>query len=376
MKVPFQKPSITNLEKEYILKALSGTKLCGDGPFTKKAVSLLGEKTKIYAPLLLTTSCSHALEMAMKLLHLKNGDEVILPSFTFVSTANAVLLAGAKPVFCDIHPDTMNLDERLFASFITNRTKAVVVVHYAGVPCNMDPILHLAEKHGFAVIEDAAQAVGSYYKGKPAGEIGDFGCFSFHETKNYTMGEGGALVLKRAECLQEAEIIREKGTDRSRFIRGEVDKYTWQQGGSSYLPSDVLAAMLAAQLERFEEIYEKRMHIWLQYHAALEDMEKLGKLRRPVIPEYAKHNAHLYYLLLEDQRTRDRLLSELQRRGIQATFHYIPLHISPMGQRLGCKEGELPVTEEYAARLLRLPLFYDMDDMQLDAVIRGVKECL
>ncbi|WP_040198386.1 dTDP-4-amino-4,6-dideoxygalactose transaminase [Candidatus Soleaferrea massiliensis] len=374
--IPFNRPSVTALERRYVAEALSAGNLSGDGPFTRKAVRLLRRVTGIASPMLLTTSCTHALEMSARLLKLQPGDEVILPSYTFVSTANAVLQCGAVPVFADIDPRTMNLDASKLEELITGRTRAVYVVHYAGVPCEMDTVMDIARRHALPVVEDAAQAVGSHYKNRSAGSIGDYGCFSFHETKNYTMGEGGALILNRSESLREAEIIREKGTDRSRFVRGEVDKYTWQQPGSSYLPSDVLAATLCGQLERFDEIMESRMRVWNAYHEGFQQLEKAGKARRPFIPDDVGHNAHLYYLLLENRKVRDRLIEDLRRRGVQACFHYVALHTSPQGLSLGCRPGTLPVTEDCAERLLRLPLYCGMREKETAQVIQSVTECL
>ena len=374
--IPFNKPSITELEKTYMMQAIDSLKLCGDGAYTKKVYQIFGEKLGI-DKMLLTTSCSHALDMSAILAGLKEGDEVIAPSYTFVSTINAFVLRGAKPVFCDVEKETMNIDASKIEELITPKTKAIYPVHYAGVICDMDKINAIAKKHNLLVIEDAAQAVGSFYKGKyAAGTIGDIGCYSFHETKNYAMGEGGAVVVKDKELFKKAEIIREKGTDRSQFIRGEVDKYTWKDMGSSFLPSDVLAAMLYGQMERFEEIMDKRMHIWNTYYDAFAEDEKAGKLTRPFIPDYSTHNAHMFYIILPSKTVRDNLITELRKREIQSVFHYIPLHSSPFGQQLDAKQQGLPVTEEYSERLLRLPLFADLQENELEYVIKNVKECL
>ena len=373
--IPFTKTSITKLEKEYIEQALESNKICGDGSFTKKCTKWFEENNNI-RNLLLTTSCTHSLELASLLADLKPGDEVLLPSYTFVSTADAVLLRGAKPVFVDIDKRTFNMDANLIEEKITSKTKAIYPVHYAGVSCDMDRILEIAKKYNLIVVEDAAQGVLAYYKDKPLGTIGDYGCFSFHETKNYVMGEGGAIIVKDDEKFKKAEIIREKGTNRSQFIRGDVDKYTWHEVGSSYLPSDILAALLYGQLERADEIMEKRMRVWNYYNANLEELEKQGKLVRPYIPSYSKHNAHMFYIVLPTEKTRNNLMTKLKEKGISATFHYIPLHTSPMGQRVGCKKGELPVTEEYAGRLLRLPLYADMKQEEMEFVCKSIKEIL
>ncbi len=371
----FNKCSITDKEKNYVLDALYN-KQCGDGGYTKKVYQLYEEKLGV-KNMLLTTSCSTALDMSAILADLKEGDEVIVPSYTFVSTANAFVLRGAKPVFCEIDPRTMNIDADKIESLITDKTKAIYPVHYAGVICDMDKIMDIAKRHNLYVIEDAAQAVGSVYKGKyPAGTIGDMGCYSYHETKNYTMGEGGALIVKDNDMLKKAEIIREKGTDRSQFIRGEIDKYSWRMAGSSYLPSDILAALLFAQTERFEEIMDKRMHVWNRYNDAFAELEEQGKLIRPYIPEYSTHNAHMYYFLVKDEDTRNDMLTYLKSNGIGAVFHYIPLHTSAMGERLGYKKGDLPITEEYAGRLIRLPMYADLTEEEIDYIISHVKQYL
>lgn len=371
--ISFNKCSVTELEEKYVVDALRN-KQCGDGGYTKRVYDLFKNKLGV-GNLLLTTSCSTALDMTAMLAEIGEGDEVIVPSYTFVSTANAFVLRGAKPIFCEIDPLTLNIDADRIEQLITEKTKAIYVVHYAGVICDMDRIIAIAEKHNLLVIEDAAQAVGSVYKGnKPAGTIGDMGCYSFHETKNYSMGEGGALIVKDSELLKKAEIIREKGTDRSQFIRGEIDKYSWQAPGSSYLPSDVLSALLTAQLERFDEIMEKRMHVWNSYHNAFEDLENKGLIRRPYIPDYSTHNAHMYYIITENEATRNDMLKFLKDNGIYAVFHYIPLHISPMGKKLGYREGDLPVTEDYASRLIRLPIYADMTEEEINTVIEKVNK--
>lgn len=369
--IHFSRPSITELERRYVAEALDNRKLSGDGAFTKRVRRFFAERFGM-EHFLLVTSCTHALEMAALLFELSPGDEVILPSYTFVSTANAVMLRGAVPVFADIRPDTMNMDCRGLERLVTKKTRAVFPVHYAGVPCDMDDIACFAREKGLFVAEDAAQAVGSFYKGRPAGTLSDAGCFSFHDTKNYTSGEGGGLVLQSAELAERAEILREKGTDRSRFLRGQVDKYTWRDTGSSYLPSDLLAALLMAQLERFDEIMDKRMAIWNAYHEAFFPLEANGRVKRPFIPPECSHNAHMYYLLWPDMSLRDAFIAFCAQRGITAVFHYIPLHLSPMGKRLGCRPGSLPVTEDCAGRLVRLPLHADLTEDETAAVVRAV----
>lgn len=368
----FTKPSITDLEKRYIMDALDTHKICGDGKYTKKCNEWFKENCNI-SNFLLTTSGSHSLDLAAILAGLKSDDEVIVPSYTFVSTANAFMLRGAKPVFVDIDEKTMNIDANLIEEKITPKTKAIFPVHYAGVSCDMDKIMQIAKKYNLQVIEDAAQGVLAYYKGKPLGTIGDYGCFSFHETKNYCMGEGGGIVVKDDNKFKEAEIVREKGTNRSQFIRGTVDKYTWHEVGSSFLPSDILAALLLAQLERSEEIMQKRMHIWNTYNEAFLELEKQGKLIRPYIPEYAKHNAHMYYIILPTEEIRNKVMDKLKQKEISNVFHYIPLHTSPMGLKLGYKQGDLPKTEEYSARLLRLPLYADMSEEEIEKVCKSLK---
>lgn len=373
--IPFTKTSITDVERKNIEEALTNNKICGDGKFTKKCNEWFKENCNI-EHFLLTTSGTHSLELAALLAELKEGDEVLVPSYTFVSTADAILLRGAKPIFVDIDKRTFNIDVDLLEEKITPKTKAIFPVHYAGVACDMDKILEIAKKHNLIVVEDAAQGVLAYYKGRPLGTIGDYGCYSFHETKNYVMGEGGAIIVKDKDKFEKAEIIREKGTNRSQFIRGDVDKYTWHEVGSSYLPSDILAAILYGQLTRADEIMEKRMAIWNNYNEKLEELEKQGKLIRPYIPEYAKHNAHMYYIVLPTEEIRNNLMDKLKENGIGATFHYIPLHTSPMGIKLGCKQGDLPVTEKYAGRLLRLPLFADMTIEESNYVCKLIKEIL
>lgn len=370
----FNKPSITKKELENIKECLKGDKICGDGKYTK----LVNEwfKDKIHSDFLLTHSGTASLEMASLLCDLKPGDEVITPSYTFVSTVNAFALRGAIPVFVDIDPRTMNIDANRIEEKITNKTRAIFCVHYAGVVCDMDKINELAKKHNLLVVEDAAQAVGSTYKEIPAGTLGDYGCYSFHETKNYVMGEGGGFVVKNHDDFLKAEIIREKGTNRSQFMRGFVDKYTWHDIGSSYLPSDILAALLYGQLERFDEIMQKRMNIWNSYHQFLENFEKEGKIIRPFIPKQCEHNAHMYYMILPTSRHRDEMIQYLKENEILAPFHYIPLHLSPMGEKFGYKSGDLPLTEEFSARLIRLPLYADMSKEEVEEVCKVLKKKL
>lgn len=368
--IPFSRPSITELEKQYALDSMSG-RFCGDNKYTRKVCEKFKDMLGI-EQMLLVTSCSTALDMSAMLLDIGVGDEVICPSFTFVSTANSIVLRGAKPVFCDVRPDTMNMDERLIESLITDKTKAIYPVHYAGVCCDMDYINDIAKKYNLKVVEDAAQAVGSTYRGKIAGTLSDMGCYSFHETKNYVMGEGGCLIIKDKELFEKAEMIREKGTDRNKFYRGEVDKYTWRCAGSSYLPSDVLAAVLYGQLERFDEIMDKRLHIWNMYHHAFESLEKTINVMRPHVPDYATHNGHIYYLMCRTEEERSNLISYLNKREIGAVFHYIPLHSSPFGKSLGYSEKDCPITEEYSRRLIRLPLCYELSDEDVSFVIKSV----
>lgn len=370
--IPFNKASITEKELQNINDCLMNSKLCGDGKYTK----LVNEwfNNKINAEFLLTTSGTASLEMAALLCDLKPGDEVIVPSYTFVSTVNAFALRGAIPVFVDIDPRTMNIDVTKIEEKITDRTKAIFPIDYAGVVCDMDEIMALAEKYNLMVVEDAAQAVGSYYKGKPAGTQADFGCYSFHETKNYVMGEGGGITIKDPDKFLDAEIIREKGTNRSQFMKGFVDKYTWHKIGSSYLPSDILSALLYGQLERFDEIMEKRMNIWNHYHEFLKDYEEKGMVIRPYIPEYCEHNAHMYYMILPTAEKRDEMIQYLKENNVMAPFHYVPLHLSPVGEKYGYKKGDLPYTEEYAARLIRLPLYADMTEEEIQTVCDLLKK--
>ncbi|WP_405041587.1 dTDP-4-amino-4,6-dideoxygalactose transaminase [Polaromonas sp.] len=359
---------MTGKELYYIAEAKFGNMLAGDGPFTKRCHRWIEEKTDC-AKALLTHSCTAALEMAALLLDIEPGDEIIMPSYTFVSTANAFVLRGGVPVFVDIREDTLNLDERLIEAAITPRTKVIVPVHYAGVACAMDTIMDIARRHGLKVVEDAAQGVMSSYKGRALGSIGDLGAFSFHETKNVISGEGGALLVNDSELALRAEIIREKGTDRSRFFRGEVDKYTWQEVGSSFLPGELIAAFLWAQLEEAQAITAQRMTSWRHYHATLASLEAKGVLRRPVIPEDCEHNAHMYYVLLAPEVDRQTVLSELKHNGIYSVFHYVPLHSSPAGQRYGRVHGAMEVTNKQSECLVRLPLWVGLTEAQQDRVV-------
>ena len=368
MKIPFNKPYMTGRELWYIAQAHTNGHLAGDGEFTKKCHAWL--EARAGSPkALLTHSCTAALEMAALLLDIEPGDEVIMPSYTFVSTANAFVLRGGVPVFVDIREDTLNLDERLIEAAITSRTKALVPVHYAGVACEMDAIMDIARHHGLKVVEDAAQGVMASYKGRALGSIGELGTFSFHETKNVISGEGGALLVNDPQLALRAEIIREKGTDRSRFFRGEVDKYTWQEVGSSYLPGELTAAFLWAQLEEAQAITARRMASWKYYHTALVQLEAKGLLRRPVIPEGCEHNAHMYYVLLAPEVDRQAVLSEFKRNEIYSVFHYVPLHSSPAGRRYGRVHGTMDVTNRQSERLIRLPLWVGLTETQQDRVV-------
>ncbi|MEO8839009.1 MAG: dTDP-4-amino-4,6-dideoxygalactose transaminase [Herbaspirillum sp.] len=364
--IPFNKPYMTGKEVLYIMEAHANGHLSGDGPFTKRCNTWLEQEIGSRKALL-THSCTAALEMAAILLDLKAGDEVIMPSYTFVSTANAFVLRGAVPVFVDIRTDTLNIDETLIEQAITSRTKAICVVHYAGVACEMDTIMAIAQRHNLKVVEDAAQAIFSTYKGRALGSIGDLAALSFHETKNVISGEGGALLINDPSFVERAEVIREKGTNRSRFFRGQVDKYTWVDVGSSYLPSELIAAFLAAQLEHGNEITARRLAIWDRYHEWASPLEASGLLRRPVIPANCRHNAHMYYILLAELEQRTAFIAEMKAAGIGTVFHYIPLHSSPAGQRFGRASGELPHTDAISARLVRLPFWIGVED-QLDYV--------
>jgi len=358
-KIPFNKPFITGKEIDYIAHAIESGQIAADGEFTRKCARLLENRFRMLR-VLMTPSCTAALEMAAILCDLSEGDEVIMPSFAFASAANAVVRLGARPVFVDIRPDTLNIDERLIERAVTPHTKAILPVHYAGVACEMGQIMALADKHGLIVIEDAAQGVNAFYNRLALGSIGHLGAYSFHETKNYVCGEGGALTINRSEFIERAEIIREKGTNRSKFIRGEVNRYTWVDVGSSYLASEISCAFLLAQLEAQDLITDRRRSIYNFYRRSLAPLEERGLLRLPCIPEGCENNFHLFYILVNDAVTRDELIDYLWRKGIQAVFHYVPLHSSPMGGRFGYKTGDLPITEELSARLLRLPFFPEL----------------
>lgn len=371
--INFNVPPFTGKEMEYMKEAIDGQKICGDGKFTNKCNQWMEEKTGT-AKCLLTTSCTHATELAALLCEIKEGDEIIMPSYTFVSTANAFVLRGAVPVFVDIRPDTMNIDERLIEAAITEKTKAIVPVHYAGVSCEMDVIMELAKKYHLFVIEDAAQGVMSTYKGKPLGTIGDFGCYSFHETKNYSMGEGGALLIKDEKYIDGAEILREKGTNRSQFFRGQVDKYRWVNFGSSYLPSDLNAAYLYAQLEMAEEVNQARLERWAEYYEALLPLQKEGKIELPFIPEGCVHNAHMFYIKVKDLKERTTLIDYLMKNGIYTVFHYVPLHSAPAGLSFGRFHGEDKYTTCESERLLRLPMFYTLTKEEVAYITEKVME--
>lgn len=366
--LPFNLPHQTGKELAYIAEAAARHKLSGDGMFTQRCNAWLEAGTGC-AKALLTHSCTAALELAALLLDIRPGDEVIMPSYTFVSTANAFVLRGAVPVFVDIRPDTLNLDENLLEAAITDRTKAIVPVHYAGVACEMDVILDIATRHGLHVIEDAAQGIMASYKGRPLGSMGDLGALSFHETKNIICGEGGAVLVNQPDLAPRAEIIREKGTDRSRFLRGEVDKYTWQEVGSSFLPSEIIAAFLWAQLEQAKGLTEMRLALWNNYHEALAPLEAKGILRRPTIPAHCQHNAHMYYVLLDPSLDRQHILAALRSQHVFAVSHYVPLHSSPGGRRYARSHGNLSVTDTVSKQLVRLPLWIGLTAQQQDSIV-------
>lgn len=371
--IPFNVPPCTGDELEYIGQAIASRKICGDGEFTKKCSRWLEDRFNAQK-VLLTTSGTTALDMAALLCELQPGDEVILPSFTFSSTATAFVLAGARLVFVDIRPDTMNIDETKIEAAITDKTRVIVPVHYAGVACEMDTIMDIARRHGLKVVEDAAQGVMSTYKGRPLGTIGDMGCFSFHETKNYSMGEGGAIVINRPEYNERAEILREKGTNRSKFFRGQVDKYTWVDFGDSYLPSELNAAYLWAQLMKADEINEDRLRTWNEYWKALLPLAQTGKLELPTIPEGCVHNAHMFYIKAKNLEERTALIKHLKERDILAVFHYVPLHSAPAGLKFGRFAGEDVYTTAESDRLLRLPMYFGLTDEDRQAVINAVTE--
>lgn len=374
-RIPFNRPYMTGKELYYIAEAHFNGALAGDGPFTRRCHAWLKERTGC-SKALLTHSCTAALEMTALLLDIQPGDEIIMPSYTFVSTANAFVLRGGVPVFVDIRDDTLNLDERLIEPAITPRTKAIVPVHYAGVACEMDTIMSIARQHDLKVVEDAAQGVMASYKGRALGSIGDLGAYSFHETKNVTSGEGGALLVNDQNLAQRAEIVREKGTDRSRFFRGEVDKYTWQEVGSSFLPGELSAAFLWAQLEEADRIIKERLVSWQRYHELMEPLERQGLLRRPIVPADCQHNAHMYYVLLPPEIDRQKVLSELKENDIFSVFHYIPLHSAPAGQRYGRVHGELGITVRQSERLVRLPLWIGLSFEQQAWIVEILRKAL
>ena len=368
--ISFNVPPVTGKEIIYMQDAISRNKICGDGYYTKLCNKWIEDTTGI-AKALLTTSCTHATELAAILCDIKPGDEVIMPSYTFVSTADAFVLRGAKVVFVDIRPDTMNIDEKLIENAITDKTVAIVPVHYAGVSCEMDTIMEIAGKYNLKVVEDAAQGVMSKYKGKSLGTIGDYGCYSFHETKNYSMGEGGAILIRDAKDSDRAEIVREKGTDRSRFLRGQVDKYTWVAAGSSYLPSDLNAAYLYAQLEVAQQVFDDRMNSWNKYNEAFKYLKDKGVIETPFVPEECEHNAHMYYIKLDNIEERTKFINYMKENDILTVFHYIPLHSAPAGREYGVFAGEDKYTTKESERIVQLPLYYNMGET-VDEVISKV----
>ncbi|MBE6353840.1 dTDP-4-amino-4,6-dideoxygalactose transaminase [Treponema sp.] len=373
--IPFNIPPVTGNEITYLKEAIENKKICGDGPFTKKCHTWLEKKLGGNSKVLLTTSGTTALEMAALLCNIQAGDEVIMPSFTFCSTADAFVQRGARIVFVDVRPDTMNIDENKIERAITPKTKAICAVHYAGVACEMDTIMAIARKHNLKVVEDAAQAICSEYKGRALGTIGDYGCLSFHETKNFSMGEGGAVIINTGnEDYERAEVIREKGTDRSKFLRGQIDKYTWRDYGSSYLPSDLNAAYLFAQLEQADKIQNHRMNCWNTYYNSLKELEVSKKIVLPTIPEGCLHNAHMFYILTKNIEERTKLISFLKENGVGSAFHYIPLHSAPAGIKFGRFDGKDEITTVYSERLVRLPMYYGLSDVDIQKVIKTVKD--
>jgi dTDP-4-amino-4,6-dideoxygalactose transaminase len=374
-RIPFNRPYVSGKELDYVSQAIGRGEIAADGRFSKGCAKIIQERFGI-ARALMMPSCTAGLEMAALLCDVQPGDEVIMPSYTFVSTANAFVRAGARPVFVDIREDTLNIDETQVEAAITPRTKALVPVHYAGVGCEMDALMQVAKKHGLRVVEDAAQGVHAYYKDRALGSIGDLSAYSFHDTKNYVCGEGGALTINNAALVERAEIIRDKGTNRQKFFRGEIDKYTWVDVGSSFLPAEVACAFLQAQLEQLDPILERRRAISEGYAERLAPLEKAGLLRGPRVPAHCRQNYHMFYILLRDEKSREGLASFLRERGIQAVSHYVSLHLSPMGRRWGYVDGSLPVTEDLSTRLLRLPLFYTLTEAEQDEVCRGIAEFL
>ena len=373
MQINFNVPPYVEKAADYIQECVKNQKICGDGEYTKRCSQWFEKRTGT-AKCLLTTSCTHATELAALLADIQPGDEVIMPAYTFVSTADAFVLRGATPVFVDIRPDTMNIDEKLIEAAVTEKTRAIVPVHYAGVSCEMDTIMDIAGRHKLTVIEDAAQGVMYSYKGRALGTIGDFGCFSFHETKNYSMGEGGALLIRDEKNIEDAEIIREKGTNRSKFYRGQIDKYTWVNFGSSYLPSDMNAAYLYAQLEIADEINQARLALWDRYYERLNPLEEAGQLTLPVVPEGCVHNAHMFYIKAKDIQERTAFIDYLKTKGILSVFHYIPLHTAPAGMKFGRFHGEDRYTTRESERLARLPMYYGLTLDQVDHICDTIKE--
>lgn len=373
LKIPFNKPHLTYKEMGYISHAHSMGQLSGDGFYTKKCHQWLEKNLKVKKALL-TTSCTSAMDMMAILLDIKKGDEIIMPSFTFSSTANAVVLRRGIPVFVDIRPDTLNIDEKAIEAAITPKTRAIFVVHYGGVSCEMDTINKIAKKYKLFVLEDAAHSLLATYKKRFLGTIGDMGAYSFHETKNVISGEGGALLINDSRFIERAEIIREKGTNRSQYFRGEVDKYTWVDIGSSYLPGEIIAAFLMAQLERAKEITSKRVEIWKSYHTYLKDLENEGYLRRPIVPKDCEHSGHLYYILVDSLKVRNKLISYLKKKNMLAVFHYIPLHFSPAGKKYTKFVGNMSVTNKTSATLIRLPLFYDITDIEVEYIVKSISD--
>lgn len=371
--VDFNVPPCVGNEIEYVKQAIESHKICGDGQFTKKCHQWMEDRFNAQK-VLLTTSGTTALDMAMLLCNLQTGDEVILPSYTFSSTATSAVLAGAKLVFVDVRPDTMNIDENKIEDAITDRTKVIIAMHYAGVACEMDTIMDIAKRHNLIVVEDAAQGVMSKYKGKYLGTIGTFGCYSFHETKNYSMGEGGALVINDPEYNERAEILREKGTNRAKFFRGQVDKYTWVDFGDSYLPSELNAAYLWAQLLNADEINDNRIATWNRYYQGLQTMAKEGKFEIPTVPEECEHNAHMFYLKCKDLKERSEFIKFMKEKELYCVFHYIPLHSAPAGEKFGRFDGEDEFTTKESERLVRLPMYYGLREDQVDLVVEGIKE--
>lgn len=371
--IKFNVPPYVDKAADYIQECVKNQKICGDGAYTRKCNEWIEKRTGT-GKCLLTTSCTHATELAALLCDIQPGDEVIMPSYTFVSTADAFVLRGAVPVFVDIRPDTMNIDETLIEDAITEKTRAIVPVHYAGVACEMDTIMDIAKRHNLKVVEDAAQGIMATYKGKALGTIGDFGAYSFHETKNYSMGEGGALLIRDQKDVEEAEIIREKGTNRSKFFRGQIDKYTWVNYGSSYLPSDMNAAYLYAQLEVADEINEARLACWNRYYEQLKPLQEAGRIDLPTVPEGCVHNAHMFYIKARDLEQRTRFISYMKENGVLTVFHYIPLHSAPAGQRFGRFHGEDKYTTRESERLARLPMYYGLTLDQVDFICRLIKE--